>query len=1361
MSREKASTSSVPAVPAAFVFEPFNAATSNFDRWVERLQISFRIFKVQQEDRRDYLLHYMGSATYDVLCNKLKTEATHTKTYEEIVDILMEHYSPQPLEIMECFKFQSRNQQEHESLSDFLMDLEKLARSCNFEAYLEKALRNQFVYGIRNRTIKSRLLECRQLTLEKAKEIAFSMEMSYRGTDEMLVSRPKTEVQHIEHGYKKKKRPIQSQVPMQAESSQQVSKSGAQEKACYRCGETKHFADKCKYKSAVCKYCKKKGHLEKVCQAKQKELKQRKDTHHLEEPSTIKEIFHIKAVRGLAGKFLLDLSINNKKLTFEIDTGSPVSLISSQDKHSHFKHCVLHPTDMRLVSYCDTNVRLLGKIFVKINSDGDELTLPLHVADSNRHPLLGRDWLVELNLDFNRVFKPGVHSISFCTGFEPSTVSALKTLLERYSRVFNEHVGKISGVQASLNLRAEAKPVFVKSRPVAFAVREAVDTEIDKLVNEGIWERVDHSEWATPVVPVRKAGGKVRLCGDYKITLNPNLLIDDHPLPTADELFATVAGGERFSKIDLSQAYLQLEVKPEHRHLLTLSTHRGLFQPTRLMYGVASAPAIFQRLMEQILQGIPGVTVFIDDIRVTGPDDRTHLLRLEEVFKRLDSHNMHVNRSKCDFFSNKIEYCGYLVDKQGIHKIRKKIDAIQNMPVPKNKEQVRSFVGLVGYYGRFLPNQSTILYPLNNLLKEDVPFCWSKDCEKSFALVKKEMQSNRFLVHYNPSLPVVLATDASPYGVGAVLSHQYPDGTERPLQYASQTLTRTQQKYSQIDKEAYAIIFGIRKFHQYVYGRKFILVTDNKPVSQIFSESKGLPAMSALHMQHYAAFLQAFDYQIRYRRSSDHCNADAMSRLPLTVTDPKSEIDESDVVEVNSIQTLPLTVDELGCATIADNSVKELIRALRTGQSIDAKFRFGVHQEEFSLQKDCVMRGSRVYVPFALRARVLDELHSTHFGISRIKSLARSYCWWQGIDRDIEDLVKDCASCQANKANPPKAAYHCWETPSEPFQRVHADYAGPFMGYYYLVLIDAFSKWPDVHVLKNMTTETTIRACREFFSTYGIPSVFVSDNGPQFASVDFAKFIKLNGIVHKFSAPYHPATNGQAERFIQTMKCKMKASVSNRSEINAELCNILVTYRKSVHPTTGYSPSMIVFGRQIRSRLDLMIPSNDPKASEIQGKIREFTVGSRVSAREYLHENKWEFGYIKERIGKLHYSVYLDDGRVWRRHIDQLRSVGDGLPSSSTLETFSRGDDSLCRYDDHAAAVPSNSKAQFIPSVPSANPNPVLTDPTPKKPLAGAAVPISKASTSVASSAGSAGLPPDQGLRRSSRTIQPPRKLDL
>nr|XP_049466052.1 uncharacterized protein LOC120958534 [Anopheles coluzzii] len=300
------------AVPVTFHFEPFNPASSKFDRWLNRLQISFRIYHVREADKRDFLLHYMGGPTYDVLCNKLKNAEPHTKTYDEIVALLKEHYSPTPLEILENFKFASRKQLEQKTLSDYLMHLEKLAQTCNFGDYMDKALRNQVVFGIQNRVIQSRLLEVRDLTLTKAKEIAFGMEMSHRGTDEMHNSRKKSEVQHIEHGAKKTKKSFQSS--SQASSSQSSgrlsNKQNGGNKRCYRCGDPDHYADKCKHKATICKYCKKAGHLERMCLTKTNE-KGTDDAHHLEEqPCVMKDVLHLNAIQGIAGS--ADLPVDQR-----------------------------------------------------------------------------------------------------------------------------------------------------------------------------------------------------------------------------------------------------------------------------------------------------------------------------------------------------------------------------------------------------------------------------------------------------------------------------------------------------------------------------------------------------------------------------------------------------------------------------------------------------------------------------------------------------------------------------------------------------------------------------------------------------------------------------------------------------------------------------------------------------------------------------------------------------------------------------------------------------------------------------------------------------------------------------------------
>jgi len=316
-----------------------------------------------------------------------------------------------------------------------------------------------------------------------------------------------------------------------------------------------------------------------------------------------------------------------------------------------------------------------------------------------------------------------------------------------------------------------------------------------------------------------------------------------------------MAGGKIFSKIDLKQAYLQLPLAEIDKEILTLNTHKGLYRSNRLMYGVASAPAIWQRTIENILSRIPGIAIFLDDIRVTGKNREEHMKRLELVFKRLAEYNLRINKEKCEFLKDSINYCGYQIGKNGIFKEKSKIEAIRNMPTPNNITELRAFIGLINYYGRFIKQLSDLLRPLNNLLKKNIDFKWTKDCELAFNRAKAEFERNEILVPFDSKLPIILATDASPYGVGAVLSHIYPDGSERIIQCASNSLTETQKKYAQIDKEAYAIIFGIKKFHQFLYGNHFTLITDHKPLAQIFNPQKGLPAYSAMRMQHYAVFL--------------------------------------------------------------------------------------------------------------------------------------------------------------------------------------------------------------------------------------------------------------------------------------------------------------------------------------------------------------------------------------------------------------------------------------------------------------------------------------------------------------------------
>ncbi|RXN04226.1 putative protein K02A2.6-like protein [Labeo rohita] len=547
----------------------------------------------------------------------------------------------------------------------------------------------------------------------------------------------------------------------------------------------------------------------------------------------------------------------------------------------------------------------------------------------------------------------------------------------------------------------------------------------------GVISPIQYSEWATPVVPVIKKDGSVRLWGDFKVTLNPAICVDHYPLPRIEDLFASLAGGQLFSKLDLSNAYLQMPVAQESRKLLTISTQKGLFCYNRLPFGIAPAPALFQKAMDQVLLGIPNTHCYLDDILITGRNDAEHLKTLDQVLTRLEKYGLKLQCEKCEFFKQSLEFLGHYIDATGLHKSPEKIKAIMEAPTPTNVSQLRSFLGMINYYGRFIPNLASVLNPLNTLLCKEKKWYWSVACEQSFRKAKDLLTSPAVLTHYDPELPIRLACDASPYGVGAVISHLCPNGEEKPIAFASRTLSRAERNYAQIEREALSIIFGIRKFHQYLYGRRFTLLTDHQPLTAILSPNRSIPSMAAARMQRWALLLAAHDYVLEYKKAAHHANADGLSRLPLPVTHTE-KMDTVDVFYANQVATLPVSNAEIKRGNLTDSTLSSVLDMVSSGRFPKSKdvptdlLPFVTRRHELSVVQGCLMWGSRVIVPPKLRQRVLADLHIGHPGVVRMKHLARSYVWWPGIDGQIKLQSK---SCQVSAY--PKCSLSCTTSPMD------------------------------------------------------------------------------------------------------------------------------------------------------------------------------------------------------------------------------------------------------------------------------------------------------------------------------------------
>ena len=1252
----------------------FNEDNEEWTQYEERLSHFFAANGIENASKkRSVFLAMVGPSAYKLLGNLVAPKKPGEVEYGELVKKLSEHHNPAPSEIVQRFKFNSRVRNPGESVAKFTAELRSLARFCNFKDSLDDMLRDRLVCGISDVQMQKRLLAEPKLTLKKATELALSMEAASKNAQALQPSGSIAKT-HGENLHK-----VQSSTRTKPQKSPQSF-------TCYRCGNTGHAANVCKHKSTKCNFCGKMGHLQKVCRSKGRKDANQKGVHTVEaEEYEAYHIFSNEDNSSPRNPYSVQLSIDEKQVQMEIDTGASVSIISSATYNDTFQDKALQPSTVKLKTYSGKELRNLGAISVKVRHHSQEMDLPLLVVEGNGPSLLGRNWLEKLNIDWQ-----SIHVIK--TGGPEAEI-----LCKEFSDVFKPGLGTLQGFKATIQVDKEASPVFCKARSVPYAMTPLVEKELDRLQQEGVIAPIAFSDWAAPIVPVLKGDKSVRICGDFKMTVNKVSKLDRYPIPKIEDLFAKLAGGKLFTKLDLSQAYQQICLEEESKKFVVINTHKGLFQFNRLPFGISSAPAIFQRTMESLLQGIPFVVVYLDDILVTGPTQEDHLQNLRKVLQRLQQAGLRLQRGKCKFMATSVQYLGHVIDAEGLHPLEDKVEAVQQAPAPENVSELRSYLGLLSYYSKFLPQLASTLAPLYALLHSGTPWKWTKSEEAAFQTSKTALLSSKVLVHFDPSQEIVLSCDASSYGIGAVLSHRQSDGSDRPIGFASRTLSAAEKKYSQLEKEGLACVFGVKRFHSYLYGHKFLLITDHKPLLGLLGESKTIPPQASARIQRWALTLAAYEYSMVFRSTGDHGDADAMSRLPLKQHPVSVPVPEEVVLLMQHLDDSPTDVASIRKETARHPLLSRVLQLVRHGWPNFSKEEelnpYYNRRTELSVQDGCLLWGSRVVVPPSLQSTVLAELHLGHPGVSRMKSLARMYVWWIGVDKDIEATVQHCVECQQSRPAPPAAPLHPWQWPGSPWVRLHMDFAGPFLGQYFLVIVDAHSKWLEVFPVASTSATLMIDKLRTLFAQFGIPQMVVTDNGSSFISQEFMSFLKKNGIRHITSAPYHPASNGLAERAVQTFKSGIKRM--QVGSVQEKLSSFLFAYRNTPHSTTGVSPAELLTGRRLRCRLDLLKPDLQAKVGNQQlnqkiihdrgVKERGFQAEDKVFVRNFRSGKQWLPAVVIRKTGPVSYLVRLVASQmIWRRHQDHVKrrycqsegsiseecpSWSDSIGSSPPIET--------------------------------------------------------------------------------------------
>lgn len=451
-------------------------------------------------------------------------------------------------------------------------------------------------------------------------------------------------------------------------------------------------------------------------------------------------------------------------------------------------------------------------------------------------------------------------------------------------------------------------------------------------------------------------------------------------------------------------------------------------------------------------------------------------------------------------------------------------------------------------------------------------------------------------------------------------------------------------------------------------------MTDHKPLLTLFGEHKCLPTMAAARIQRWAITLSADNYQIAYRKSEDHGNADGLSRIPLPETsDAGTEALSAHIHTMLSEhpQEAPLKAAQVARVTRTDSELSRVYQHIMTSwpEHVDENLKpFYARRYELSAEHGCVLWGTRVIVPTKLRKAVLKEIHTGHQGIVKMKALARKYVWWPKLDSDIEQICKQCETCQIEQKMPRQVPQHPWEFPGECWKHLHVDFAGPFLNNMFMIIVDAHSKWLEIFRMTQITSQATITRLRRLFAAFGLPEQIVTDNATTFTSEEFQNFVRQNGILHTTSATGHPATNGLAERYVQTFKSGMKKLASSDQDIEDKLSLFLLQYRTTPNCTTGQSPADLFLRRHIRTRLDFLKPDTAVTVRRKQYLQKDYhdrhAVDRSFEENEpvYLRSTvgggpRWIPGLITQQMGPVSYQVRVRDmDTVYRRHGDQLRS---------------------------------------------------------------------------------------------------------
>lgn len=576
---------------------------------------------------------------------------------------------------------------------------------------------------------------------------------------------------------------------------------------------------------------------------------------------------------------------------------------------------------------------------------------------------------------------------------------------------------------------------------------------------------------------------------------------------------------------------------------------------------------------------------------------------------------MVLNQEKCKFRTVEFQFLGYRINPEGILPSAAKQNAVETFRRPNNEGEVRSFLGLANYMGKFVPNLATMDEPLRNLIRKGSKFHWGDEEEKAFNQIKHSICNAKCLGFFKPEDETSVMADASPYALGAVLLQTNDANDTRVVCFASKSLTDTERRYCQTEKEALALVWSVERFQTFLIGREFNLLTDCKALTFLFSPT----SRPCARIERWVLRLQGFQYKVLHVSGSLNI-ADVLSRLSTLPPKPFDEGEELMVREVAgaAVTAVALKWDDLENASREDSQIQEIFEALDTGSADEIPLEFRMIFSELCRLNDVLLRIDRIVVPQKLRTQVLDLAHEGHPGARVMKGHLRANVWWPKMDLHVERYVKACRGCSLVSSPSPPEPMMRKELPSKAWEQIAVDFLGPLPdGENLLVCVDYFSRFVEVVEMSSTSTAATVNELMIIFSRFGVPVSLKADNGPQFISDEFRLFCEEYGIRLVHSIPYWPQMNGEVERQNRSILKRLRIAQELGKDWRTELRKYMLMYHAANHSTTGKPPSELMFGRRIRTKLPCVVTA--PQEFEV---VREHDALQKEKGKQYADKKR-------------------------------------------------------------------------------------------------------------------------------------------